>query len=242
MTLDRESPTRRPNEPRSGTQRWRELLFLHWSFPVDDVRALVPPNLAIDTWGGRAWVGLVPFAMHDVRAAFMPRGSGLDFLETNVRTYVVHEGVPGVYFFSLEAGSLLAVLAARIGWGLPYHHADMDARRRGRSFAYVSRRRRDPLARLRVDWEIGEALGPSALGTFEHFLLERYVLYASRRGELHRGRVHHAPYPAARARVLRLEDGLVRAAGLRPRGAPEAVHYAEGVDVEVFGPNRVRSR
>jgi uncharacterized protein len=237
--IDRIAPTRRPDAAPAGTQRWRELLFLHWSFSIAEVRRLVPEPLAIDAWDGRAWVGLVPFAMKNIRSSWMPKSTGLDFLETNVRTYVHHDGVPGVYFFSLEASSWLAVKAARLVWGLPYFHASMDSSRERERFSYDSKRRGHGGASLGVEWEVGDLLGPSVPGTFEHFLLERYVLFSfSRKMQLRRGQVHHAPYPAQRATVKRLEQTLVASAGLELASAraPEVVHYAEGVDVEVFGP------
>jgi uncharacterized protein YqjF (DUF2071 family) len=239
VELDRVTPTRRPDAEPSGTQSWRELLFLHWSIPVAEMRRVVPEPLVLDTWDGRAWVGLVPFLMKDVRTSWMPRGTGLDFHETNLRTYVHHDGVPGVYFFSLEASSWLAVRAARLGWSLPYFHADMSSSRQEGRFSYRSVRRESPAANLHVAWALGDLLGPSAPDTFEHFLLERYVLYSfSRRKTLLRGHVHHPPYPAQRASVTTLEQGLVLAAGLTlsPGVPPSVVHYAEGVDVEVFGP------
>jgi uncharacterized protein len=223
-----------------GKQRWRDLLFLHWSFPIDVVRPLVPRALAIDDWEGRAWVSVIPFLMRDVRLSPMPSGLGLNFYETNVRTYVQHDGVPGIYFFSLEASSLLSVRAARLGWGLPYFHADMMAARDGDRFAYHSIRRSQPAASLHVRWELGPMLGASPVGTLEHFLLERYVLFSFRRDVLLRGNVQHAPYPAQRARVHELDQGLLRAAGIElERGRPaDAIHFASGVDVDVFGPMR----
>lgn len=236
--IDREAPRRRPEAPPVGSQRWRELLFVHWSFPVEAVRPLVPAPLAIDTFDGRAWVGLVPFKMEGIRSAWMPRATALDFLETNVRTYVHHRGEPGVWFFSLEASSWLAVRVARLVWNLPYFHAAMESTRHESDLRYASRRRAGD-ASLEASWTVDAPLGPSAPGSFEFFLLERYVLFSqTRSGGLRRGQVHHAPYPAQRAALHHLDQTLVGAAGLAlPRDrAPEAVHYAEGVDVEVFGP------
>jgi uncharacterized protein YqjF (DUF2071 family) len=239
LDLDRIAPTRRPERRAAGTQRWRELLFLHWTFSVDVVRPLVPPGLELDTWDGRAWIGVVPFVMRDVRSAWMPRRTGLDFLETNVRTYVHHRGVPGIYFFSLEASSWLAVQVARAAWPLPYFHAAMRTARTGDAIAYRSTRKRGARPMFEARWEVGAPLGASAPGTLEHFLLERYVLYTQgRRGQVRVGQVHHTPYPAQRATVTQLAQTLVTAAGapLDAGAAPETVHYAEGVDVEVFGP------
>jgi uncharacterized protein YqjF (DUF2071 family) len=239
LDLDRVAPTRRPAGTASGSQTWRELLFVHWSFAPEVVRAVVPPGLALDLWGGRAWIGVVPFRMEATRAAWMPRRLGLEFLETNVRTYVHHDGAPGVYFLSLEAASWLAVQVARRGWGLPYFHATMHAERTGERVAYRSRRRGDPGASLDVTYDIGAELGPSLPGTQQHFLLERYYLFAERRGRLRRGQVHHHPYPARRATVTALTEGLVAAAGLPATGAPETIHYSAGVEVEVFGPHEL---
>ncbi|MBS2015707.1 MAG: DUF2071 domain-containing protein [Deltaproteobacteria bacterium] len=239
-TVDRIAPTRRPDAPNAGTQQWRELLFLHWTFPLEVVRPLVPASLELDAWEGRAWVGLVPFAMRAIRSSWMPESAGLDFLETNVRTYVVHDGVPGVWFFSLEASSWLAVRVARLVWNLPYFHASMESAREGDRITYASTRKSDDAPGVKATWEVGEMLGPSREGTLEHFLLERYMLFsATRAGGLRKGQVHHVPYPAQRAKLVGgIEQGLVGAAGLPldPRTPPETVHYSEGVDVEVFGP------
>ena len=236
--MDRITPTMRPNLPAAGTQKWRDLLFVHWTFPASVLRPLVPAVLDLDTWEGsegRVHVGLVPFVMQGIRSSWMPKIVGLDFLETNVRTYVSYRGRPGVYFFSLDASSWLAVQVARIGWGLPYFHADMSIDKAGDAMAYRSERKSGG-AKIDTKWRLGEMLGPSAPGTLEHFLLERYLLFSEKGGQLYEGQVHHAPYPAQRAQLDALEETLVSAAGLPTHGAPESVHFASGVDVEVFGP------
>ena len=116
----------------SGTpvmkQTWSELLFLHWPVSVDDLRQLVPAALDIDTFEGRAWVGLVPFTVTGARVSFLPPVPFVSaFHEVNVRTYVRHRGGdPGVWFFSLDASNRLAVTAARQLYKLPYHHARID--------------------------------------------------------------------------------------------------------------------
>ena len=236
LDLDRVAPSVRPRGRAAGTQRWRELLFVHWSFDADAVRALVPPSLELDLWGGRAWVGLIPFRMQQTRLWWMPRALGLNFLETNLRTYVHHRGQPGIFFFSLEASSWLAVKGARWSWGLPYMHAAMAVERDGDRVHYRSERKGDRHAALDVSYDVGADLGPSAVGTQQHFLLERYHLFVEQRGKLRRGQVHHVPYPARIASIVSLDDGLVAAAGLRGGATLETVHYSAGVDVEVFGP------
>ena len=130
--IDRIAPARRPAGRPAGCQRWRSLLFLHWPVPAVVLRPLVPPGLAIDLYDGLGYVGLTPFLVRGARPAGVPEALSLDFLEANVRTYVRVDGrEPGVYFFSLDAASLIAVLGARLGLGLPYFPARMRARRRG---------------------------------------------------------------------------------------------------------------
>src|SRR5215210_6273203 len=176
--IDRLAPTRRPPGRAVGYQRWRALLFLHWPMPVDVLRPLVPAGLEIDTFEGVAYVGLVPFAMRRVRPWWSPERLAFDFLETNVRTYVHASGRdPGVYFFSLDASSRVAVAVARRQFGLPYHYARMRLTRDGDVFTYASRRLGGSQPRSFVRAVPGEYLGPTAPGTLEHFLLERYVLH-----------------------------------------------------------------
>jgi uncharacterized protein YqjF (DUF2071 family) len=235
--IDRIAPTRRPDGKNAGTQRWRRLLFLHWPVPVAALRPLVPASLELDLHDGVAYVGVVPFAMEGVRPAWLPNALAMDFLETNVRVYVHRDGAPGVYFFSLEAASRLAVAAARATFGLPYHFARMRLDERDGAVEYETRRASGTQPRLFARYRIGEPLGASTPGTLEHFLLERYYLFVERSGVLYRAQVHHAPYPAQRATVLTVEDQLVAAAGLPAVAAPPAfAHYSTGVDVEVFSP------
>ncbi len=229
--IDRVAPTRRPTGPAAGFQKWRNLLFVHYALAPDVVRPLVPEGLELDLWEGRIHVGVVPFEMKDIRSSWMPRPTAMNFLETNVRTYVHHRGEPGVFFFSLEASSWLAVKVARNVWGLPYHHATMSNGVR----EYRSTRKSDG-AMLDAKWTLGgDELGPSTLGTYEHFVLERYLLFSKHREGLRKGQVHHVPYPAQRVTLERFEQTLFPKAA----GEPFAAHFSSGVDVEVFGPWRI---
>jgi hypothetical protein len=234
--IDRISPSIRPTLSSSGRQRWDELLFAHWKVEAGLLRDLVPDELELDLYKGDAWVGVVPFLMRDIRPWWLPKWMAFNFLETNLRTYVHHRGVPGVYFHSLEASSYLAVKAARALWSLPYWHAEMQSARDGERISYHSTRTKG-LGSLDVEYEIGEELGPSQPGTFEHFLLERYYLFTTRRGKLLQGQVHHTPYPAFEAQVTTIDESLFAAVGLPPTSRPpDVVHYSPGVSVEMFGP------
>ncbi len=242
--IDRVGPTRRPAGRVVMRQSWADLLFLHWAVDPELLRPLLPPGLTLDLHDGRAYVGLVPFAMRRVRPTWAPALPWLsNFLETNVRTYVHHEGRdPGVWFFSLDAANPVAVVAARTLWHLPYYHARMVLSRPcDGTISYESERReRAPApAGLGVTYTPTGPIEPAAPGTLEHFLAERYILYAQRGACLYRGRVHHPPYPLQTAVVAAWSESLLAANGIeRPRGEPLA-HYATGVDVDIFGLERV---
>lgn len=242
--IDRLAPRRRPDGRAVMYQEWRHLLFVHWEVPAEPLRALLPPGLDLDTYEGRAYIGLVPFTMRGVRPRGLPSVPWLsNFHETNVRTYVHRGGRdPGVWFFSLDAANPVAVALARSWFGLPYFHAQMCVEADGPddpgpTLTYVSERvrpgPRPVLAEVRA-----RAFGPTGRaepGSLEFFLVERYLLYSTHRGGLRRGRVHHAPYPLRRARLDSLDETLVAAAGiLRPDDEP-LTHYSAGVRVEVFG-------
>lgn len=239
-------PTVRPAERLAGYQRWRDVLFVHWPVPVEALRPLVPEDLSLDTFNGTAWVGLVPFHMTGVRPAWSPPAPGVStFHETNVRTYVHLDGrEPGVWFFSLDAASSLAVRIARFWWYLPYFRSRMRVQRIGSRIAYEGRRLwpRPAGAGYRIEAEVGEPLGTarpqgtlSDAAGLEFFLIERYLLYArARDGSLWRGQVHHPPYPLRAARLRYFEETMRAAAGIAPPGDPAHVLFSEGVDVEIF--------
>jgi uncharacterized protein YqjF (DUF2071 family) len=207
---------------------------MHWAVPVDVMRRAVPPAFELDLHEGMAYVGVVPFVMEGVRPSFIPEFAAFNFLETNVRTYVLCNGEPGVYFFSLEAASRLAVAAARAAFALPYFYASMELSESAEITRYRSARARGAVTHD-VSYRVGEALGASTPGTLQHFLIERYLLFTERRGVALRGHVHHPAYQVHSAQVLEVHDELVAAAGLGGvSGPPVLAHYCAGVDVEVF--------
>lgn len=250
--MDRLAPALRPAGAPVGTQKWRSLLFLHWQVPVDALRARVPRRLELDLYEERAYVGLVAFEMHDIRPSrwLPPIPTASRFDEVNVRTYV-HAGGrdPGVWFLSLDASSALAVLGARALYHLPYFWARIHTERpadakAGVRVSYRSERRweSDARAALDVRYELGQDIGPATPGTFEHFLAERYYLYAVTAGDqLLRGQVHHTPYPLRRARVVEMkEESLVAAAGIDRPEERASTLWSPGVDVSIHGLEPVR--
>src|SRR4051812_15661753 len=116
-----------PASPWVMTQSWHDLLFAHWPVDKATLAALVPSPLEPDVFEGTGWVGVVPFHMTNVAPRAVPNVPWISaFPELNVRTYVSVGGKPGVYFFSLDAASALAVAAARSLFNLPYYQATID--------------------------------------------------------------------------------------------------------------------
>jgi uncharacterized protein YqjF (DUF2071 family) len=243
IAIDRLAPTIRPPDRAVMRQNWHHLLFLHWVISPEQLRPLIPAALELDLFEGRAYVGLVPFTMTGVRPVWAPAVPGLSsFHETNLRTYVHHAGRdPGVWFFSLDAANPVAVALARTFFHLPYYCARMRLSLEAETIAYTSQRygSRAPRAACAIRCTPTGSAAPAQVGTLEHFLAERYLLYAAHRGRLYRSQVHHAPYPLQTAEVSALEETLLAAAGIERPAEVSLAHFARGVRVEVFPLSRV---
>lgn len=244
MDIDRVTPTREPDLPVVMHQNWHHLLFLHWEVPAEELQKLVPPELTIDTYEGKAYVGLIPFTMTGVRPILTPPLPWISsFHEVNVRTYVHLRGRdPGVWFFSLDASSSIAVAAARATYKLPYFHSGIDFFASNTAIPTIDfvSHRDDPRgagpANLRIRYRPMEGIITHASpGTIEHFLIERYILYSSDENHhLHRARVHHQPYPLQRAEFDDLEETLIWSAGIRRSEVQPLRHYASEVKVKIY--------
>jgi uncharacterized protein YqjF (DUF2071 family) len=232
------------------TQRWNDLLFAHWPVPPASLAPLIPEGLQVDTYHGSAWLGVVPFWMDRIKFRGVPRIPGTSsFPELNVRTYVrdLHSGTQGVFFLSLDAANLLAVLCARGFYRLPYHWADMRIEQRGeREFWFASRRRmvQQPVlfsARYR-------GLGPTRKlvenrpGSLEYFLTERYCLFTRNRyGQPMRANIHHVPWPLEEAEADIERNDLPAALGIHLPNVAPVLHYSRRLAVYVWQLERVRT-
>jgi uncharacterized protein YqjF (DUF2071 family) len=232
-----------PDQPVVLYQKWRDLLFAHWSFDPDVIQKSLPEGLRVDTFHHRAWVGVVPFFMKEVHPRFLPSVPMIsDFLELNVRTYVLDKnGRPGVWFYSLDCSQRLAVQIARIGYYLPYFDAEMSATVDADGMIdYRCQRRRHPKATR--FWYGGSGQPHFAQpGTLEFFLVERYLLFARdpASGDIHCGRVHHTPYPLLTPKLAAFDTVMFELAGLPvPAGDPEHIHFSRGVDVKTYTLHR----
>ena len=230
-----------PMPPRSWFmgQTWTDLLFAHWSVEPAALEGVVPAQLPLDTYDGRAWIGVTPFAVRNVRLRLgWPIPFVSAFPEINVRTYVTVDGKPGIWFFSLDAGSSLAVTAARHGYRLPYFRAEMSLARDGRDVSFVSARvgaEAPAPAEFRARYRPVGATFEAEHDTLEHWLTERYCLYTfddARR--IQRGDIHHPPWPLQPADADIDVNTMTAEIGVELDGDP-LLHYARRQDV-VFWP------
>ena len=224
-------------------QSWENLLFLHWTVDPGIIQQTLPPGLTVDTFSGRAWLGIVPFFMRGIRPRFCPPVPGLsNFLEINLRTYVYdREGQPGVWFYSLDADQWIAVKIARGGFSLPYVYSDISARHSKGDWIQLDLKRKGHDC-LSYRYRKASALGTAKPGSLEFFLLERYHLFAynSRNHRLSRGRIHHSPYQLARPEIAGESAQLLPLNGFEDPGRPsEHALMADRVDVTVYGMETV---
>jgi uncharacterized protein YqjF (DUF2071 family) len=239
----------RPDDRPVMRQLWRNLLFVHWSVDPEVIRGTLPEGLHVDTYGGRAWLGIVPFFMRGVRWMWTPPIPGTSsFQELNVRTYVYDsEGTPGVWFYSLDANCWPAVKGARWTFHLPYYWCRMSYSKdptSGRIQYWSHRRGTRTDLESQFDYEPAGAVGTAQdPESFEFFLVERYVLFAERQGRLYSGRVHHPPYPATGATLRQWDDHPLVLDGFdSPGRAPDHVLMSRGVDVDIFALRRLGGR
>jgi uncharacterized protein YqjF (DUF2071 family) len=219
-------------------QRWAGLFFAHW--PVDPglVAGRLPSGLHVDTYGGSAWLGVVPFFMQRVRPLGLPPLPWLSwFHELNVRTYV-HDshGNPAVWFFSLDCNQPLAVEIARRMFHLPYEHAAMRSLRVGDGISYFSRRKSHDMAETEFRYDLPAHPQEAEPGSLDWFLVERYRLFScDRSGRIFSGRVHHRPYQISPAPDSRWSTEPLRLNGFSDLADPQPrLHTAATVDVDIF--------
>lgn len=217
-------------------QTWQDLLFAHWRAPADALRPLLPAGLELDLYEDDAWLAITPFRVTGLRARGLPPPPFISsFLELNVRTYVTDGEKPGIWFFSLDASSELAVLAARYGYKLPYYRAEMRAEWSGGEVAYGCRRRDSKggpaafHARYRPN---GEVLDPDPR-SLAHFLTERYCLYTVDDGRLKRGEIHHPPWPLQPASA-EIDENSMRPPGVQPADEDPLLHFSARQDVLIW--------
>jgi uncharacterized protein len=237
LEVQDQRPLPLPARPWTMGQSWLDLLFAHWPVEYTALRPHVPDRLEIETFADQAWLGITPFRLVGLRLRGLPPLPVLSsFLELNVRTYVSADGKPGIWFFSLNASSRLAVGAARRSYALPYFQAQMAMEANG-DVAVDMRRDLDG-ARFSGRYRAVGPVEPPQPGTLEHFLTERYCLYSTRGAELLRAEIHHRPWPLQAAEA-ELEHELLVPEGVELPAESPLLHFSRRQDVVVWGTETV---
>ncbi len=222
-------------------QQWLDLAYVHWRYEPAVVQALLPAGVVVDTFDGAAWVGLIPFSMRGISLARGPAVPYLgSFAEVNVRTYVRCGGRAGVWFFSLDVDRLVPAVVARLTYRLPYCWGRTSHRRVGDRLTTVVRRRWPGRV---ADSGLVVELGDSVVADERDvFLTARWGLFSRGVFGLRHAPVDHEPWPLRSARLVSLDESLVRAAGLPPPAGDPHVRGSDGVSVRIGRPRGVRSR
>ncbi|MDF1811186.1 MAG: DUF2071 domain-containing protein [Verrucomicrobiales bacterium] len=230
-----------PDSPWIMAQSWHDLLFAHWPVDIGLMRQLVPEPLELDTFDGKAWVGVVPFRMSGIRPRFCPAVPWLSaFPEFNIRTYVKardpENPKPGVYFFSLDAANPIAVNVARATYKLPYFHADMAIAEENEIFTYQTTRTHRGAAPAEFKGCYGPT-GPVVAaepGTIDHWFTERYSLYTVSKGKTFRGEIHHNPWPLQPAFLDTECNTMAEASGIKLPDCDPILHFSRRIDVVLW--------
>jgi uncharacterized protein YqjF (DUF2071 family) len=222
-----------PDEPWVVAQTWDDLLFAHYRVDSETLRSLVPQQLAPEEHDGSAWLSVTPFVLTGFRlrgTLALPAVS--TFPELNVRTYVTVEDKPGIWFFSLDTSSRIAVEAARAAYKLPYHHARISVERRGGHAVYACERISDRERRFEGRYGAAGEVFNAEPESLEWFLTERYCLYAADRGRLHRAEIQHPPWPLQSAEA-EIAKNTIPPPGLDLEVQP-VCHYSHRQDVLIW--------
>jgi uncharacterized protein YqjF (DUF2071 family) len=235
--IDRLAMRAKPGGSPVMHQRWEDLAFLHWPVDAEVIRPLIPPMLELDTFQGQTWIGITPFELTDLRLVSLPPIPGLSsFHEVNVRTYVHFKGMPGIWFFSLDASKTVPAVAARLAFMLPYFKADIEFRRDGAVFDFSLSRSGPPSAHFHAQWRTGIRLRDPDVESLTFFLVERYCYYATRDSSLYQCRIYHRPWIMDEALDVSCQSTLIGALGIREPGTRPVAHHSRSLDVEIWPP------
>lgn len=223
----------------------RDVLFANWPLEPDVVAAHLPDSLSVDTYDGRAWLTVVVLENVDVRPRGLPSALGIALPEINVHTNVTRDGVPGIYYFSVEVAGLLGTLFPRLFYHAPYHYADIEMRSAdGRT--RVDCQRRHPGSRpVHFDalyWPSGGELDVESEPR-ARFLADRHRFFTETLDStLCSATIRHAPWPLFPADATIGRNTLFRAAGFGDPPDDPVCYYSPGVDAEMSRCRPWRSR
>lgn len=223
-------------------QTWEHLVFIHWPVSASFLESIIPFPLKPDTYNGEAWIGIVPFKVSHMRVRGLPEVPLLSKMtQINVRTYVTYKGTPGVYFFSLDVNHFPSMLMARSFLHLPYLNASISLKKEKQVWQlhFQRRHRGAPPVYCELNYWPEPEIFFSKKGSIEHWLTERYTLFAPVRGHLYRGDLRHLPWPLQKAQCELPHDTLT-AIYKRPKQSYQwLAHYSENMEAKLMSYRKV---
>ncbi|MCM3610140.1 DUF2071 domain-containing protein [Planococcus sp. MERTA32b] len=219
------------------TQTWHDLLFLHWPVDPPIIRKYIPDGLELDLYDNQAWIGIVLFKARGTRPRFMPPIPGsANFLEVNVRTYVKYKNKTGVYFFSLDADSKMAVEIASFGNFLPYRMARMSFDKKSGHISFMSetRGKEGPQEKIALKYRVLPQ--PAVSTSLEKWLTERYCLWTKPGEQLLRLDIAHASWQLQYVQGELTENTMAPYLGVNFKSGKPMAHYTEMKKVRFFPP------
>jgi len=221
---------------------WRHLLFENYPVDPEVMDAHLPDGLAPDTFDGSAWLSVVPFTNVDVRPKGLPTQLGVRLPELNLRTYVTRDGVPSVYFFSLDAQGLSSVIGARLFHHLPYFYARIALEWADGRVQFKSRRLHPGSRPAHYEasyWPTGEPFAAPD-DPFGEFLVERYRFYTEAQdGSIRYTDVDHEPWTLYPADAEITTSTLLKSHGFAELEVEPVCYYSPGLDVSASRSKRL---
>jgi uncharacterized protein YqjF (DUF2071 family) len=237
VNLDRLAPRAKPQGEAIMQQTWENLLFLHWPIDPALLRPLIPQPLQIDTFEDQAWIGVTPFALTNLHLTNLPPVPGLSaFNELNFRTYVHHNELPGVWFFSLDASKLIPALAARLFFMLPYFKAEIAFGQRDGKYQFALQRAGPPAAGFDASWRVGLRLRDPDVDSLAFFLVERYCYFAVAREGVYTTRIYHHPWILEEAFIESYASKMLCPIGLPDPTVAPLAHFSRSLNVDIWQP------
>lgn len=203
-----------------------DVLFAHWPVPVAQLTAIVPDSLAIDTYDGTGWVSVLAHEVTGAQLTGVPISLLPTFGEVEFRTYVTHEGEPGVHFFSCDTSQEpTSTISNRLS-ALPFYPASISVRRHDGEITLRSRRNTDSQARFDVRYTPTGATDTAAPDSLAAFLIERHTYFAVDDGELLIGTVERDPWELSSVDASIKTNTLFEATNLEPPADDPVFHYS----------------
>ena len=227
-------PWKFPEEPWKFYQEWNNAVFLHWEVSLAELKKIVPKELEIDLFNGKAWVSVVLFKMQNIRPKNLPPFAPVsNFEEINIRTYVKSNNKTGVYFLSIEASKYLSCKIAKSISELPYRYSKI--KRKDNSCKSYNSGFKD---KLHLEYAIGSVNNSKT--ELDKWLTERYALFQNSKNIINEFEIHHLEWTLNELELIKLNLDYTRFNHLI-QGMPQAMHYSKELKVLAWGKQKVTS-